>query len=49
LIPLRLYFSDRGYAKVELGLGKGKKQEDRREELRRRAMLMDERREGLRK
>ncbi|HKT35106.1 MAG TPA: SsrA-binding protein SmpB [Nitrospira sp.] len=31
LIPLRLYFSKRGYAKVELGLAKGKKLYDRRE------------------
>ena len=31
LIPLRMYFSKRGLAKVELGLAKGKKQHDRRE------------------
>jgi SsrA-binding protein len=31
LIPLRIYFSKRGYAKVELGLAKGKKLYDRRE------------------
>lgn len=30
LIPLRIYFSARGRAKVELGLAKGKKQHDRR-------------------
>src|SRR5678810_1412589 len=30
LIPLRMYFSKRGLAKVELGLAKGKKQHDRR-------------------
>lgn len=46
LIPLRVYFNDKGIAKVELGLGKGKRMEDRREELRRRAMEMDERRGG---
>ena len=33
LIPLRIYFSKRGYAKVELGLAKGKKLYDRRETL----------------
>jgi SsrA-binding protein len=33
LIPLRIYFSKRGLAKVELGLAKGKKQHDRRETL----------------
>ncbi len=31
LIPLRVYFSKRGLAKVELGLAKGKKHHDRRE------------------
>jgi len=31
LIPLRMYFSARGQAKVELGLAKGKKLYDRRE------------------
>lgn len=45
LVPLKLYFNDRGFAKIELGLGKGKKERDRREVLRRRAMAMDERRE----
>ena len=35
LIPLSLYFR-RGYAKVELGLACGKKQYDRREEVKRR-------------
>ncbi len=30
LIPLRLYFSDRGFAKVELGLARGKKKYDKR-------------------
>lgn len=31
LIPLRIYFSSRGQAKVEIALAKGKKQYDRRE------------------
>jgi SsrA-binding protein len=31
LVPLRMYFSARGHAKVELALAKGKKQYDRRE------------------
>ena len=34
LVPLRLYFKD-GRAKVELGLGKGRKQSDRRQDIRR--------------
>jgi SsrA-binding protein len=33
LIPLRLYFNERGYAKVELGLAKGKRKVDRRREI----------------
>lgn len=35
LIPLRLYFKN-GLAKVELGLARGKKQVDRREDIKRR-------------
>jgi SsrA-binding protein len=31
LVPLRLYFNDRGIAKVELALAKGRKQHDKRE------------------
>jgi SsrA-binding protein len=31
VIPLKLYFNDRGRAKVELGLGRGKKLHDKRE------------------
>ena len=33
LIPLRMYFSASGYAKVELGLCRGKRQYDKREAL----------------
>lgn len=43
LIPLRLYFNDRGIAKVELALCKGKKNIDRREELKKRALEREER------
>ncbi|WP_430910878.1 SsrA-binding protein SmpB [Methylobacterium sp. sgz302541] len=31
VIPLKIYFNDRGRAKVELGLGKGKQLHDKRE------------------
>ncbi|MEM8794182.1 MAG: SsrA-binding protein SmpB [Pseudomonadota bacterium] len=31
LIPLKLYFNDQGRAKIELGLGRGKKLHDKRE------------------
>jgi SsrA-binding protein len=36
LIPLRIYFSQKGHAKVEVGLAKGKKQYDRREAIKER-------------
>jgi SsrA-binding protein len=42
LVPLRVYFRD-GWAKVELGLGKGKKTIDRREDLKRKADLREAR------
>jgi SsrA-binding protein len=31
LVPLRLYFNERGIAKIEIGLAKGKKLADKRE------------------
>lgn len=36
IIPLSIYFNDRGIAKVELGLAVGKKEFDKREDLRKR-------------
>ncbi len=36
LVPLRLYFNERGRAKVELGLGRGKKQYDKRQSIKER-------------
>ncbi len=33
LVPLSIYFNERGIAKVELGLGKGRKKADKREHL----------------
>jgi SsrA-binding protein len=33
LVPLRLYISDKGLAKVELGVARGKQQHDRRREI----------------
>jgi SsrA-binding protein len=36
LIPLRMYFAGRGYAKVELGLCRGKRQWEKREAIKRR-------------
>lgn len=36
LVPLKIYFNDQGRAKVELGLGKGKKLHDKRETIKQR-------------
>lgn len=36
LVPLRIYFTPRGHAKVELALARGKKQYDRRESIKER-------------
>ena len=46
LIPLKIYFNARGLAKVEVALCRGKKDIDRREDLRRRAMERDDRQEA---
>lgn len=31
LVPLKLYFNDRGFVKLQIGLAKGKKQHDKRQ------------------
>ncbi len=36
LIPLKIYFTSRGHAKVQLGLGRGKRQYDKRETIKER-------------
>jgi SsrA-binding protein len=36
IIPLRIFFSEKGLAKMEIGLGKGKKHYDKRETLKKR-------------
>ncbi len=36
LIPTKMYFNDKGKVKVEIGLGKGKKQYDKREDIKKR-------------
>ena len=41
IVPLRLYFNDRGMAKIQLGLGKGKKTYDKRETEKRRSWDRD--------
>jgi SsrA-binding protein len=37
IVPLRLYFNDRGRAKIEIALGRGKKLHDKRETLKKRS------------
>ena len=52
LIPLKVYFNDRGVAKLQLALAKGKRQYDRREDVKKRedareiARAMKEERRG---
>jgi SsrA-binding protein len=36
IIPLRIFFSEKGFVKMEIGLGKGKKQYDKRETIKQR-------------
>jgi SsrA-binding protein len=36
IIPLRIFFSEKGFAKLEIGLGKGKKLHDKRETIKQR-------------
>jgi len=44
LIPLKVYFNARGFAKVELALCRGKKLYDKREDLKKREMNLEMRR-----
>ncbi|MCS7279732.1 MAG: SsrA-binding protein SmpB [Thermodesulfobacteriaceae bacterium] len=44
LVPLKVYFNERGLAKVELGLAKGKKIHDRREQIKRKELEREIRR-----
>ncbi|HLG44557.1 MAG TPA: SsrA-binding protein SmpB [Nitrospirales bacterium] len=41
LVPLRIYFTPKGKAKIELGLGKGKREYDRREDIKDREARRD--------
>jgi SsrA-binding protein len=36
IVPLRIFFSEKGYAKLEIGLGRGKKTYDKRETIKQR-------------
>ncbi len=41
LVPLKLYFNERGYAKLEIGLGRGKKLYDKRQDKKERDIKRD--------
>lgn len=41
LIPTKIYFNKRGFAKVEIALGKGKKLYDKREDIKKRDIARD--------
>ena len=36
IIPRRIYFNENGYAKIQIGLGKGKKVHDKRDAIKQR-------------
>lgn len=44
LVPLKAYFNERGFAKIELALCKGKKLYDKREDIKRREINLEMRR-----
>ncbi|MFN6942340.1 MAG: SsrA-binding protein, partial [Parvibaculum sp.] len=41
IVPLRMYFNDKGFVKVEIGLAQGKKLADKRETLKERSWERD--------
>lgn len=41
LVPLKLYFNARGYAKLEIGLARGKKNYDKRQDLKEKDVKRD--------
>jgi SsrA-binding protein len=46
IIPLRVFISDRGFAKIEIALSKGKKTHDKREVIKERDVRREMEREG---
>jgi len=41
LVPLRIYFNDRGLAKIELAIARGKRQYDKRDKIKKRQLKSD--------
>jgi SsrA-binding protein len=46
LVPLRLFFNERNFLKLEIGLARGKKLHDKRETIKRREQDRELRRDG---
>lgn len=46
LVPMKLYFSERNFVKIDIGLGKGKKLHDKRQDSKERDLTREMRREG---
>lgn len=47
LVPLKIFFSEKGLIKIEIGLGKGKKQFDKRESIKKREAEREIKRKGI--
>ncbi len=47
LVPLKIFFSEKGLIKIEIGLGRGKKQYDKRESIKKREAEREIKRTGL--
>ena len=47
LVPLRIFFTDKGIVKIEIGLGRGKKQYDKRESIKKREAEREIKRKGV--
>lgn len=47
LVPMKLFFNDRNFVKLEMGLGKGKKLHDKRQDTKERDMTREIRRADL--
>ena len=47
LVPLRIFFTDKGIVKIEIGLGRGKKQYDKRDSIKKREAEREIKRKGV--
>lgn len=47
LVPLRIFFTEKGLVKIEIGLGKGKKEYDKRDTIKKREAEREIKRKGL--